>query len=73
MKAIPISDVLQLPVTARLILVEAIWDSIAEAPEAFQLTAEQRTELDRRFEEYEEHANAGSPWPDVKARIPKRR
>ena len=72
MKPIRISDVLELPVTERLKLVEAIWDSIAEAPEALQLTEAQRTELDRRLDEYEKDPEAGSPWTEVRERILKR-
>lgn len=69
MKPIRLSDVLELPVAERLKLVEAIWDSIAEVPEAVELTEEQRAELDRRLAEYEKNSEAGSPWPEVKARI----
>jgi putative addiction module component (TIGR02574 family) len=69
MKEIQVSDVLELPVAERLKLVEAIWDSIAESAEAIPLTDEQRTELDRRLEEYEKDPEAGSPWPEVEARI----
>ena len=69
MKEIRMSDVLGLPVAERLKLVEAIWDSIAESAEAIPLTDEQRTELDRRLEEYEKAPEAGSPWPEVEARI----
>jgi len=72
MKAIRISDVLELPVAERLKLVEAIWDSIAEAPDELALTDAQRAELDRRLEEYERNPDEGSPWPEVKARILKR-
>jgi putative addiction module component (TIGR02574 family) len=69
MKSIRLSDVLELPVSERLKLVEAIWDSIADAPEALELSEAQRAELDRRLEEYERNPSAGSPWSDVKARI----
>lgn len=69
MKPIRLSDVLELPIAERLKLVEAIWDSIAEVPEAVELTEEQRAELDRRLAEYENNPEAGSPWPEVKARI----
>lgn len=72
MKAIRMSDVLELPVAERLKLVEAIWDSIAEAPEALALTDTQRVELDRRLEDYEKNPEDGSPWLEVKARILKR-
>ena len=72
MKAIRLSDVLELPVSERLKLVEVIWDSIAEAPEALTLSDAQRAELDRRLEEYEKNPDEGLPWPEVKARILKR-
>lgn len=72
MKAIRMSDVLELPVAERLKLVEAIWDSIAEAPEALALTDSQRAELDRRLEDYESNPEEGSPWSEVKERILKR-
>ena len=46
--AVNLSEVLQLPVEERLKLVEALWDSIAEFPEALELSAAQKQELDRR-------------------------
>ena len=69
MKSIRLSDVLELSVSDRLKLVEAIWDSIADAPEALELSDAQRAELDRRLEEYERNPSAGSPWGEVKSRI----
>lgn len=63
---------LELPVSERLKLVEAIWDSIAEAPETLQLTEEEHTELDRRLREYGKNPNDASPWAEVKERILKR-
>lgn len=72
-KPFRLSDVLELPVSERLKLVEAIWDSIADAPDALQLTDEQRAELDRRLDEYEKSPEAGSPWSDVRERILKRK
>jgi putative addiction module component (TIGR02574 family) len=72
MKPIRLSDVLELPVNERLKLVEAIWNSIAETPDALELTEGQRAELDRRLDEYEKNPEAGSPWSEVKARILKR-
>ena len=72
MKSIGIAEVLALPVAERLKLVETIWDSIAEIPEALELTKAQEAELDRRLDAYRKDPNAGSPWPEVKARILKR-
>lgn len=64
-----ISELLKLPVAERIKLVEAIWDSIAAAPEALQLTDAEREELDRRWIAYERDPSLGSPWADVRARI----
>lgn len=73
MKPVPLSDVLELPVEERIRLAQEIWDSIAEVPEAVQLTDSERTELDSRLDAYYQDRNAGSPWPEVRARILKAR
>lgn len=39
------ADVLSLSVSERIQLGEDIWDTIAEAPEKLELTAEQKVEL----------------------------
>ena len=72
MKAITANDLLDLPVAERLRLVEDLWDSIAEVPEAVELSEEQRKELDERLEQFHQNPEAGSPWEDVKDRILKR-
>ena len=66
---VSLSEVLKLPLEERLRLVESIWDSIAEFPEALELTEAQKQELDRRLESYEADPNAGVPWPELKARL----
>jgi hypothetical protein len=53
MAQVSLADILELPVPERIRLVEEIWDSIAEIPEAVPLT----------------DPDTGSPWADVKARI----
>lgn len=64
-----ISELLKLPVAERIKLVEAIWNSIAAAPDALELTEAEREELDRRWAAYERDPSAGSPWAEVRARI----
>ena len=66
---ISLSEILELSVEERLDLVEAIWDSLVEFPEAIPLTDEQRRILDERLEDLRQNPDAGSPWPEVKARI----
>ena len=72
MKKISVSDVLELPVSERILFVEDVWDSIAVTPDAVPLPAWQRKELERRLAAYRKNPNAGSPWAVVKARVRRR-
>ena len=69
MSKVSLADILSLSVDERIHLVEDIWESIAEVPEAVPLSQAQREELDRRLEEYHRDPEAGSPWEDVKSRL----
>lgn len=59
----------QLSVAERILLVEEIWDSIAEEEEAVPLTEGHRQDLQRRIVAYEANPKAGSSWEEVKARL----
>lgn len=65
-------DILNLSISERIQLVEDIWDSIAEVPEAISLTDTQKRELDNRLDSYHKNPSEGSPWEDVRKRIQKR-
>ena len=65
--AVNLSEVLKLPVQERLKLVESIWDSIAEFPEALELTEAQKNELDLRLDAHGADPSAGIPWSELKA------
>lgn len=67
--ALQLFDLLDLPIEERLRLLELLWDSIADFPEAIPLTDAQKRELDRRLEDVAKHPESGSPWSEVKARI----
>ncbi len=67
------ADTLELPVSERLRLVQDIWDSIAAAPETLPLTEEDKRLIDERLEACRKDPQAGSPWPEVRARIAARR
>jgi putative addiction module component (TIGR02574 family) len=69
MKTITLEEVFQLPVAERIRIVEVIWDSIADSPEAVDLTEDQKAELDRRLAALEANPKAGSSWDEVRARI----
>jgi putative addiction module component (TIGR02574 family) len=62
----------QMSIPDRLHLLEELWDSIAETPEAVPLTEAQRAEVDRRLAARAANPDAGSSWEEVKARLQKR-
>jgi putative addiction module component (TIGR02574 family) len=72
MSSIAKADILSLSVPERILLVEDIWDSIAEIPESVPLTMAQKQELDNRLDAYHRDPLAGSPWSEVRERIQKR-
>ena len=61
-----------LSVDERIRLVEDLWDSIAADQNALPLTTEQRLELDRRLERYNDDAAAIQPAAEAIARIRRR-
>jgi putative addiction module component (TIGR02574 family) len=63
----------KLPVPDRIKLVEDIWDSIADEPEDFALTALQKRELDRRLKLMRKNPDRGIAWEEAKRRILQRR
>ncbi len=59
-----------LSVEERILMVEAIWDSIAEdSNDADFLTEEQKKELDRRIDLHESGKGKTYTWEEVKARL----
>ena len=63
------SDILNMSVPERILLVEDIWDSVAEVPDIVPLTEEQKKELDRRLDAYHRNPAEGSPWEVIRERI----
>lgn len=61
-----LSAILELPAEQRLQLVEAIWDSLVEMPEAVPITDEIREELDRRLAAYYADPSSARPWREIK-------
>ena len=62
-------DILKMSVPERILMVEAIWDSIAENDEQVELSAETKQLLDERLEAHKNNPKEGSSWDEVKARI----
>jgi putative addiction module component (TIGR02574 family) len=69
MESVKLNELLKLPVDERLRLIDALWESLRESPDALELTPAQREELDRRWRAYQADPDAGSPWPAVRDRI----
>jgi putative addiction module component (TIGR02574 family) len=61
------------PVSERLQLVEDIWNSIADVPDALEITDEEKRLIDERLEANRGNPGAGSPWEEVIARISSRK
>ncbi len=63
------SSILKLPIEDRIRLVEDIWDSIAADQSALDLTEAQRTELDKRLDDFEKDGEIGREASEVIADI----
>ena len=70
---ISISELRLLSPEQRLILVEALWDSLVEQPDAVPVTDAQKRELDARLEAHGRDSDGGASWNDVRDRITKAR
>lgn len=64
-----VAEILALPASERISLVDAIWDSIAEAPDALEMTQRQEDELDRRLAEFEADPDSGATLEEVFAHL----
>ena len=62
-------DIAKLSPEERLELLEQLWDSLCETPEAVPMTDAQREELDRRLDDLDHEGPVGIPWNEVLDRI----
>ena len=68
-----LSNILKLSVPERILLVEAIWDSIAnEKNNTYQLSPEQISLLEEELASYSKNPNQGSSWDEIKKRVLKK-
>lgn len=65
-------EIRSLSVADRLRLIEEVWDSLAETPEAIPVTDAQRKELARRRRIHARNPSAAKPWAEVRARLQRR-
>ena len=64
-----IDEVLKLSVPERILMVEAIWDSIEEKDELLEINEATKNLLDDRLLAHQNNPHEGSNWSEVKARI----
>jgi len=64
-----LKDILNLSVSERILMVEAIWDSIPENETEFGLSDETRQILDDRLANHMINHTEGSSWDEVRSRI----
>jgi putative addiction module component (TIGR02574 family) len=71
MASSPLSQLLKLPAGDRADLAIALWESLsdAERESSFELTDEQRVELDRRWAEHVKNPDSGVPWSEVRRKL----
>ncbi len=62
-------DILKLSVAERILMVEAIWDSIAQNAEHVELSSSTIQILDERLVAHQNHPQEGSSWDEVQLRI----
>jgi len=58
-------DIAGLSPEERLRLLERLWDSLTDNPDAVPVTPAQRAELERRLDDLEASGPLGIPWNDV--------
>lgn len=66
-------EIQSLSVSDRLQLIEEIWDSLVETPEAVPVTDAQRKELARRRRAHARSPSAAKSWGEVRARLRRRK
>jgi len=62
-------QVLQLPPEERLELAYDLLESLPDADDDFELTDEQKAEIDRRIAEHERDPGSAIPWEVVRERL----
>jgi putative addiction module component (TIGR02574 family) len=53
----------------RIELIDLLWDSFHDDPDAVPLTEAQRLEVRRRLTEHERDPDAARPWPEIRAEL----
>ena len=64
-----LTEILRLSVSERILLVEAIWDSIAAENSQYRITDQELSMLQERYEEYKTNPSQSLSWDEVKKNI----
>ena len=67
-----LESALKLSTAERILLVERLWDSIADEDSPLTLSKAQQAELGRRLRRLNKTGSQGSDWATVKARVTRR-
>ena len=67
-----LSDILKLSISERILLVEEIWDSIANENTNIPLTDRQINIIEERLAAYNNKPDAGKPWEEVRNELLKK-
>ncbi len=62
-------DIASLSLEERLRLLDELWESLSQTPEASRMTLAQRDELDRRLDKLDREGPMGIAWEEVVRRI----
>ena len=60
-----IEQILELPPSERVAIVQEIWESVVEDARTVPLTAAQRDELEKRWLDFQQHPEEGESWDEV--------
>jgi putative addiction module component (TIGR02574 family) len=67
-----ISEILKLSLSERILMVEAIWDSIANESAQFPITEKQKNILEERLVTYNKNPQSGKPWEQIRNELLKK-
>ena len=59
----------ELTSSEKLMLLEELWDDLADHPSEVPVPDWQKRELEKRYEEYLRSPAEGLPWPEVRERL----
>lgn len=59
----------ELSSSEKLLLLEELWDDLADHPSEVPVPDWQKRELERRYQEFLQNPTEGSPWSEVRERL----